>query len=182
MNNTMEYKGYVGSVEFSEEDALFFGKVMGIRALVSYEGKNAQDLVEGFHGAVDDYLTLCETEGTEPEKAYKGGFNVRISPELHKAAVIAALHNQMSLNNFVEDAIANTISNYEGNSDEDNETSQCSKFEIFIDKAGEFRFRLKTRNGVIIATSESYKARASCLNGIKSVKRIAPRAPIVKNY
>ena len=56
MNNTMEYKGYVGSVEFSEEDALFFGKVLGVRALISYEGENARDLVEVFHSAVDDYL------------------------------------------------------------------------------------------------------------------------------
>ena len=64
MNNTMEYKNYVGSVEFSEEDSLFFGRVLGIRALVSYEGENARDLVEDFHGAVDDYLALCEAEGT----------------------------------------------------------------------------------------------------------------------
>ena len=56
MNNTMEYKGYVGSVEFSEEDTLFFGKVLGVRALISYEGENARDLVEDFHKAVDDYL------------------------------------------------------------------------------------------------------------------------------
>lgn len=62
MNNTMEYKGYVGSVEFSEEDALFFGKVLGVRALISYEGENAHDLVEDFHSAVDDYLELCSTE------------------------------------------------------------------------------------------------------------------------
>ena len=41
MSNTIEYKGYVGSVEFSEEDGLFFGKVMGVRALISYEGRNA---------------------------------------------------------------------------------------------------------------------------------------------
>ena len=53
MNNTMEYKGYVGSVEFSEEDVIFYGKVMGIRSLISYEGENARELVEGFHEAVD---------------------------------------------------------------------------------------------------------------------------------
>ena len=180
MNNTMEYKGYVGSVEFSEEDSLFFGKVLGIRALVSYEGENAHDLVEDFHGAVDDYLALCEAEGTEPEKAYKGSFNVRISPELHKAAVIAAMRDQTSLNSFVENAIANIVSANAGNNVESSETSQYPKFEIFIDNAGEFRFRLKARNGEIIATSESYKARASCLNGIKSVKRNAPNAQIVK--
>ena len=68
MSNTMKYKDYIGSVEFSESDGVFFGKVMGIRALVSYEGETAKDLVEDFHGAVDDYLALCEEQGVEPEK------------------------------------------------------------------------------------------------------------------
>lgn len=110
MKNTIEYKGYIGSVEFSEEDSLFYGRVLGIRALVSYEGENAHDLVNDFHAAVEDYLSLCKTEGIEPEKAYKGSFNVRISPELHKAAAIAAMHDQTSLNSFVENAIANAVS------------------------------------------------------------------------
>ena len=109
MKNTMEYKGYVGSVEFSEADGLFFGKVMGIRALVSYEGTNARELVDDFHSAVDDYLLLCDAEGIQPEVAYKGSFNVRISPELHKQAVIAALAQQISLNSFVELSIRKNI-------------------------------------------------------------------------
>ena len=109
MNNTMEYKGYVGSVELSEEDALFYGKVLGIRALISYEGTNAAELVADFHGAVDDYLELCAQSGTEPEKAYKGSFNVRISPELHKQAVIAAMSHNMSLNSFVETSIQQAL-------------------------------------------------------------------------
>ena len=109
MNNTMEYKGYVGSVEFSEEDTLFYGKVLGIRALISYEGTNAAELVADFHGAVDDYLELCVQSGTEPEKAYKGSFNVRISPGLHKQAVIAAMSHNMSLNSFVEASIQQAL-------------------------------------------------------------------------
>ena len=60
MNNTMEYKDYVGSVEFSESDGVFFGKVMGIRSLISYEGTTAQELIDDFHSAVDDYLALWE--------------------------------------------------------------------------------------------------------------------------
>ena len=67
MNNTMEYKGYVGSVEFSEEDGLFYGKVMGIRALLSYEGTTAAELVSDFHGAVDDYLAFCSEIGKQPQ-------------------------------------------------------------------------------------------------------------------
>lgn len=111
MSNTMEYKGYVGSVEFSEEDCIFFGKVMGIRSLLSYEGSTAAELVADFHGAVDDYLTMCETEGREPEKAFKGSFNVRISPDLHKKLVVRANAEQMSLNSYVEQALANSVAN-----------------------------------------------------------------------
>ena len=110
MNNTMEYKGYVGSVEFSEADSVFYGKVMGIRALLSYEGVNAKELVQDFHAVVDEYLALCEEEGIEPEKAYKGSFNVRISPELHKKAVVYAVANQVSLNRVMEDALYNYVS------------------------------------------------------------------------
>ena len=76
MKNTIEYKGYVGSVEFTEEDGVFFGKVQGIRSVISYEGETAQELVADFHGAIDDYLELCKAEGKEPERAYKGSFNV----------------------------------------------------------------------------------------------------------
>ena len=72
MNNTIMYKGYIGSVEFSEEDCIFFGKVLGIRSLISYEGENAKELLDDFHGAVDDYLDVCKSEGKEPEVAFKG--------------------------------------------------------------------------------------------------------------
>ena len=109
MNNTIEYKGYIGSVEFSEEDSLFYGKVMGIRSLISYQGENATELISDFHEAIDDYLALCEEEGIEPEKAYKGSFNIRISPELHKQLVVCATSHQMSLNSFVEEALQKTV-------------------------------------------------------------------------
>lgn len=106
MSNTIEYKGYIGSIEFSEEDNIFYGKVQGIRSLISYEGENAKDLIKDFHMAVDDYLQLCAERGTEPEKAYKGTFNIRISPELHKSAAIYATEHKMSLNAVVETALS----------------------------------------------------------------------------
>lgn len=105
MNNTIQYRGYIGSVEFSEEDGLFYGKVMGIRSLISYEGETAKELIHDFHGAVDDYLELCEAEGRAPELAYKGSFNIRISPELHKRLVIYATAHNMSLNRYIEDTL-----------------------------------------------------------------------------
>lgn len=109
MNNTMEYKGYVGSVEFTEEDGVFFGKVQGIRCVISYEGTTAAELIEDFHGAVDDYLAFCEAEGKEPERAYKGSFNIRISPELHRQLAISACAKQVSLNNLIETALQSYI-------------------------------------------------------------------------
>ena len=105
MNNTIQYRGYIGSVEFSEGDGLFYGKVMGIRSLISYEGETAKELIDDFHGAVDDYLSACEAEGRTPEVAYKGSFNIRISPELHKRLVIYTTAHNMSLNRYIEDTL-----------------------------------------------------------------------------
>lgn len=105
MKNTMEYKGYIGSVEFSEEDGVFFGKVQGIRSLISYEGTNAIDLVKDFHGAIDDYLELCKAEGNAPEVSYKGSLNVRLGQDIHRQAAIYAIEHQQSLNSFIEDAV-----------------------------------------------------------------------------
>ncbi|MCD8327315.1 MAG: type II toxin-antitoxin system HicB family antitoxin [Lachnospiraceae bacterium] len=109
MSNTMNYKGYTGSVEFSENDRLFYGKVMGVRALISYEGTTALELIQDFHTAIDDYLSLCEEKGIEPEKAYKGSFNVRISPELHREAAIYANEHEMSLNSFIAYAVSSQL-------------------------------------------------------------------------
>ena len=105
MKNTINYRGYTGSVEFSEADGVFFGQVLGIKALISYEGTNAATLIEDFHAAVDEYFAVCEETGTAPEQAYKGSFNVRISTELHRRAAIAAAEQSTSLNKFVENAL-----------------------------------------------------------------------------
>ena len=105
MNKTIQYKGYVGNVKFSEADGIFYGKVMGIRSLISYEGENAKELLDDFHGAVDDYLETCKSEGKKPEVAFKGSFNIRLSPELHKKLFIYATAHQMSINKYIEDTL-----------------------------------------------------------------------------
>ena len=110
MNNVMHYKGYIGSVEFSEEDGVLFGKVLGIRSLISYEGTNVKELVEDFHGAVDDYLALCEEDNTEPEVAYKGSLNLRFkNPETHRRAAIYAMMHEQSLNSFIDDCVTEKL-------------------------------------------------------------------------
>ncbi len=114
MNNIMEYKGYIGSVEFSEADRIFFGKVQGIRSLISYEGTNASELIDDFHAAIDEYLFTCEKVGRKPEIAYKGSFNVRLGEDLHKRAAIYAIAHQQSLNSFVEEAVREKLRFAEG--------------------------------------------------------------------
>ena len=110
MNNIMQYKGYVGSVEFSENDGVLFGKVQGIRSLISYEGTTVQELLEDFHGAVDDYLALCEAEGTEPETAYKGSLNLRFKkPDTHRRAAIYAMTHNQTLNSFIDECVVERL-------------------------------------------------------------------------
>ena len=95
--------------EFSEEDEMFFGRVLGIRSLISYEGDNAKDLIADFHNSVDEYLKWCEDEGRKPEKAYKGSFNIRISPKLHKQLVICAMSHDMTLNGYIQEILEKAV-------------------------------------------------------------------------
>ena len=82
-----------------------FGKVQGIRTLISYEGTTAKELVNDFHNAIDDYLALCEAEKKDPEVAYKGSLNIRLGSDLHKRAAVYALEHHQSLNSFIEEAV-----------------------------------------------------------------------------
>ena len=105
MNNLMEYQDYFGTVSYSETDDILYGKVIGVNSLISYEGKSVGELKEDFHQAVDEYLALCAEEGISPEKTYKGSFNVRISPELHKSLAICSQSEGKTLNSVVEQAL-----------------------------------------------------------------------------
>ena len=105
MSNLLEYKSYYGTVEFSSDDNILYGKVIGINSLISYEGECVESLKEDFEDVIDDYLELCKENGLEPEKIYKGSFNVRISPDLHKNLVIYSESHGQSLNSTVEEAI-----------------------------------------------------------------------------
>ena len=105
MSNTMHYKGYIGSVEMSEEDDVLYGKVLGIRSLISYEGATCTELRADFHDAVDDYLQTCKDLGMEPEVPYKGSFNVRVAPSLHERIACYAISQRRSLNSCVQEAL-----------------------------------------------------------------------------
>ncbi len=106
MGNLLNYKGYYAKVEYSCEDGILFGKIEGINDLVTFQSENSNEIEKEFQLAVDDYLAFCEDNNCEPDKVYKGTFNVRISPMLHKTISIYALKNSCSLNDAVEKAIA----------------------------------------------------------------------------
>lgn len=109
MKDLMEYKGYYGSAHYDDDDRIFNGRVGYIRSLVSYEADAARRLRKAFEEAVDDYLALCESRGVEPEKPFKGSFNVRIGPELHRKAALKAMRKGVSLNNLVTEALKAVI-------------------------------------------------------------------------
>lgn len=114
MNDMMVYKGYYGSVHYSDEDQIFHGKIEFIRSLVNYEGTDVKSLRTAFKDAVDDYLELCEEEGKEPEKPFKGSFNVRTGSDLHRRAVLLAKSKGTNLNSIITDALEKYLSNTEG--------------------------------------------------------------------
>lgn len=111
MSNVLKYKDYYGSVEYSAEDDCFFGKIIGINDLITFEGNSTTELKQAFDEAVDDYLLMCERNGKEPDKTYKGTFNVRINPDLHRTAAIYASTHGKTLNSFVEEAIQHMVQN-----------------------------------------------------------------------
>jgi len=109
MSNLLSYKNYNGTVEYSREDSCLFGKVIGIKSLLSYEGNSVKELEEDFQDVIDGYLADCKERNIEPEQPYKGTFNVRISPELHRNIAVYAIEHGKSLNAAVEEAIGNMV-------------------------------------------------------------------------
>lgn len=109
MSGYLKYKNYIGSVEYSEEDDCLYGKIMGIRGMISYEGNSLQELKKDFEQAVEDYLTMCKKENKQPEIAYKGSFNVRIDPDLHRNIALKAKGQGISLNAFVKAALVKAV-------------------------------------------------------------------------
>jgi predicted HicB family RNase H-like nuclease len=105
----LEYKGYTGTIEYSKEDGLLYGKVLGIRGLISYEGNTGKELEADFIDAIDSYIADCKQDSVAPEKPFKGSFNVRISPKLHRKAALLAMEDKMSLNSFVAESIRQKI-------------------------------------------------------------------------
>ena len=104
---TMRYKGYIVSIEISEEDDCLYGKVLGLphNIAITYEGDTVAALRQDFNNAVDAYLVSCEQNGIQPQKSYTGTLNVRISPETHLRIALLANREGMSINAYIKQAL-----------------------------------------------------------------------------
>ena len=110
MKDTLKYKNYISSVHFNAEDEVFYGKIEGIEDSLTLEGETVKALKKACEEAVNDYIEICKENGKEPNKSYKGSFNVRIKTELHKKAAYRSIELGMSLNQLVEKAISSFLS------------------------------------------------------------------------
>jgi len=110
LNGFLEHKGYRGTIEYSLEDNLLFGKVIGIRDLISYEGESLSKLQEDFAGAIDDYLIWCEQDGVEPAKPFNGCLGeILISPDIHERLYAFSGVSNQKPGTIVEEALKQYI-------------------------------------------------------------------------
>lgn len=109
MSSMLEYIGYHAKIEFDAEDKIFVGEVFGINDSLNFHGITVTEIEDMFHQSIDNYLTLCKKIGKEPDREFKGTFNVRISPETHRKAALEASKQNITLNQFVAAAIEQSL-------------------------------------------------------------------------
>jgi len=105
----MEYKGYVGTVEYDPDAKIFHGEIVNTRDVITFQGTTVDEINKAFEDSIEDYLNWCKSEGVEPERPYSGKFNLRLSPELHREVAITAKKMKISINNFVEKALRDEL-------------------------------------------------------------------------
>jgi len=101
----MKYKGYTGVVELDEESGVLFGRVIGLRDVITFEGESVAEVTQAFRDSVDDYLEFCATRGESPEKPYSGQFVLRLDARLHRELAQAAEAKKTSLNALIESTL-----------------------------------------------------------------------------
>lgn len=109
MNSMLEYKGYHAAITYDADDELFVGEVFGINDSLSFHGKSIEELKQMFANSIDNYLDMCKHYGKEPEKEFKGSFNVRIPSELHKQIALLAAQEKITLNQYVINALSKSV-------------------------------------------------------------------------
>lgn len=102
----LEYKGYVGKIEFEPDDRAFHGEVIGLAdAVVHFTGKTVEEVEEAFRSSVEEYLAFCQEKGIAPDKPYSGHIMLRVNPDKHRKAALMAEVSGLSINKWVESLI-----------------------------------------------------------------------------
>ena len=109
MSRMLEYKGYHASVDYDDEDELFVGSVFGVRDSLNFHGTSVEELKNSFHDCIDNYLDMCKQFGVAPDKEYKGSFNVRLEPKLHRDVAFAAEQQGITMNQYVVNALSSAV-------------------------------------------------------------------------
>jgi predicted HicB family RNase H-like nuclease len=109
MSNTMSYKGYTARIDYSDEDGCFIGHLAGISDLVGFHGETVAELRAAFKDAVDDYLETSERLNRAPQKPYSGKLMLRVPPDLHARAAVAAQTSGKSLNQWATDILKRAV-------------------------------------------------------------------------
>lgn len=104
--NGMNYKGYTARIEFDPRDNIFWGKVLGVEDSITFEGDTVAQLTQDFHHAIDFYIQDCAATGRVPQKPASGKLMLRIPPEVHGAALVAAQAAGKSLNQWAAKVLA----------------------------------------------------------------------------
>jgi predicted HicB family RNase H-like nuclease len=105
----MQHKGYYGTVEYTPEDGILFGRVLGVNGIVSYEGADIKTLQQDFETAVDDYLDWCLEAGEQPGPALNGDIHAKIPPETHALLAAYALRQNESIEEVMKEAITRLV-------------------------------------------------------------------------
>ena len=103
--NTMQHKGYTARIDYDERDNILVGRVIGIRAIISFHGETVSEVRREFEAAIEDFLNDCEAQGIKPEKPASGKLMLRVPPQVHGAALVAAEAAGKSLNQWATEVI-----------------------------------------------------------------------------
>ena len=109
MANLIQYRGYHAKIDFSSDDNMLIGSVINIRDSLHFHGNSIDEVTQSFHDSIDNYLEMCEALGRDPDKEYKGSFNIRIPQELHRKAALLAEEEGISLNQLIQNAIEEKV-------------------------------------------------------------------------
>lgn len=101
----LRYKGYTGHVEFDDQSGTFYGEVLDLKDVITFQGKSVEEIEQAFCDSIDDYLEFCRERNEEPDKPFSGRLMVRLPPQLHRRVFVTARREGKSLNQWIAEKL-----------------------------------------------------------------------------